>query len=146
MYLLLVDYPSFEEEVQIVKATTGHFEPDVKAVMNSEDILYYQQLVKKVPVPDNVIEYAVGLAVKTRVNSGMAPDIVKQYVAWGAGPRASQFLILGAKVHALLNGKYSPDIEDVKAIALPVLRHRVIRNYKAEAEGVQVDTILREIL
>ncbi|GIV41461.1 MAG: ATPase AAA [Vicingaceae bacterium] len=146
MYLLLVDYPSFEEEVQIVKATTGHFEPDVKAVMNSEDILYYQQLVKKVPVPDNVIEYAVGLAVKTRVNSGIAPEIVKQYVAWGAGPRASQFLILGAKVHALLNGKYSPDIEDVKAIALPVLRHRVIRNYKAEAEGVQVDTILREIL
>lgn len=146
MFNLWVDYPSFEEEVLIVKTTTGHFEPSITPVLNTEEIIFYQQLVRKVPVADNVIEYAVKLSTKTRATSSYASDMVKKYIAWGAGPRASQFLIMAAKTHALLHGKLSPDIEDVRAVALPVLRHRVLRNYKAEAEGLSVDEILKNIL
>ena len=146
MYNIVLDYPSYEEEVQVVKNTTSDSKVSVNKIMSAEEILNYQQLVRKIPIADNVLEYAVKLAGKTRPNSSLAPDIVKEYVAWGAGPRAAQYLVLGAKCHAALNGKYSPDIEDVKAIAEAILRHRLYRNYKAEAEGFSVSRIVKEIL
>jgi MoxR-like ATPase len=144
MFQITLDYPSFAEEVTIVRTTTGAMETNLPKVLDAEAILYFQDLVRRVPVPDNVLEYAVGLVHKTRPSSANAPDITKQYVSYGAGPRASQYLILGAKCHALLNGKYSPDIEDVKAMALSVLRHRVVRNYKAEAEGMSQEELIRQ--
>ena len=146
MFMLTLDYPSFEEEVTIVRNTTGASTVDLPKVMTANDILQFQELIRRVPVPDNVLEYAVRLVHKTRPSNTNAPDATKQYVAYGAGPRASQYLILGAKAHALLNGKYSPDIEDVKAMALPVLRHRIVRNYKAEAEGIQQETLIKQLL
>jgi MoxR-like ATPase len=146
MYNIVLDYPSYEEEVQVVKNTTSDSKVSVNKMMSAEDILNYQQLVRKIPIADNVLEYAVKLVGKTRPNSAVAPDIVKEYVAWGAGPRAAQYLVLGAKCHAALNGKYSPDIEDVKAVAEAILRHRLYRNYKAEAEGFSVSRIVKEIL
>lgn len=146
MYNIVLDYPSYEEEVQVVKNTTSDSKVSVNKMMSAEDILNYQQLVRKIPIADNVLEYAVKLVGKTRPNSAAAPDIVKEYVAWGAGPRAAQYLVLGAKCHAALNGKYSPDIEDVKAVAEAILRHRLYRNYKAEAEGFSVSRIVKEIL
>ena len=146
MFMLTLDYPSFEEEVTIVRNTTGASNVELSKVMTANDILLFQELIRKVPVPDNVLEYAVRLVHKTRPSNPTAPDASKQYVAYGAGPRASQYLILGAKAHALLNGKYSPDIEDVKAMALPVLRHRIVRNYKAEAEGIQQETLIKQLL
>ncbi len=146
MFMLTLDYPSFEEEVTIVRNTTGASNVELSKVMTANDILLFQDLIRKVPVPDNVLEYAVRLVHKTRPSNPTAPDASKQYVAYGAGPRASQYLILGAKAHALLNGKYSPDIEDVKAMALPVLRHRIVRNYKAEAEGIQQETLIKQLL
>jgi len=146
MFNLILDYPSFEEELDIVKKTTGGITNTVSKIISAEEILFFQQLLRKIPVADNVMEYAVKLVSKTRPATPDAHDFTNRFLNWGAGPRASQFLIIGAKVHAALSGKYSPDIEDVKAIALPVLRHRIIRNYKAEAEGVTTDKIITELL
>jgi MoxR-like ATPase len=145
MFQVTLDYPSFEEEVKIVRNTTGAEKAELTKVMSGEDILYFQELVRRVPVPDNVLEYAVGLVQKTRPSTSTA-GAATQYIAYGAGPRASQYLILGAKCHALLSGKYSPDIEDVRAMAMPVLRHRVLRNYKAEAEGISQDSLIKQLL
>jgi len=146
MFMIMLDYPSFEEEVRIVKTTTGTNVASLEKVLHGEDILYFQELVRRVPVPDNVLEYAVKLVHKTRPSTRDAQEVTKQYVAYGAGPRASQYLILGAKCHALLKGKYSPDIEDVQAMALPVLRHRVVRNFKAEAEGITQESLIKQLL
>ena len=146
MFNLILDYPSLNEELDIVKKTTGNQNNTASKIISSEEILYYQKLVRKIPVADNVMEYAVKLVSKTRPNTTAAHEWTNKFLNWGAGPRASQFLIIGAKVHAAISGKYSPDIEDVKAIALPVLRHRVIRNYKAEAEGVTTDSIIKELM
>ena len=142
MFMITLDYPSFNEEVTIVRNTTGSATAHLPKVLGGEEILQFQELVRRVPVPDNVLEYAVSLVHKTRPGLPNSPDQTKQYIAYGAGPRASQYLILGAKCHALLNGKYSPDIEDVQAMALPVLRHRVVKNYKAEAEGITQESLI----
>jgi len=142
MFNLMLDYPSYEEEIDIVKNTTIGKETSVNAVLSPEEILYFQQLVRRVPVPDNVYEYAVNLVAKTRPQTGKAHDWANRYLSWGAGPRASQYLIIGAKANALLTGKYSPDIEDVQRVAVPILRHRIIRNYTAEAEGVSIEAII----
>ncbi|MEN9347347.1 MAG: hypothetical protein RLZZ77_858 [Bacteroidota bacterium] len=146
MLNIWLDYPSFADEVQIVKNTTSNIQVDIQPVISGQEILFYQQLIRKMPVADNVIEYAVKLVGKTRPEGELAPDMVKQFLAWGAGPRASQNLVVAAKCHAALNGKYSPDIEDVKAVAIPILRHRIVRNYKAEAEGYTVEKIVKELL
>ena len=146
MFQVTLDYPSFAEEVMIVRNTTGASIAELTKVMTGEDILYFQDLVRRVPVPDNVLEYAVGLVQKTRPTSKTVSPVATQYIAYGAGPRASQYLILGAKCHALLQGKYSPDIEDVRAMAMPVLRHRVLRNYKAEAEGMTQESLIKQLL
>ena len=146
MFNVNVDYPSFEEEVNVVKATTVGAEYNVKPILDKEQILFFQQLIRKIPVADNVINYAVNLVSKTRPNSDKAPQGVNDFLTWGAGPRASQNLIIGAKAHAALSGKFSPDIEDVKAVAFPILRHRIIRNYKAEAEGFTAEKIIKELL
>ncbi len=145
MFNIWVDYPSFAEEVSVVKATTGGGGHAVNSVLSGEEIEFYQQLIRKMPVSDNVIEYAVTLAAKTRPGREMAPDLVNQFLSWGAGPRASQYLIIGAKVNAALNGKYSPDIEDIQAVATPILRHRIVRNYKAEAEGYTIEKIIESL-
>ncbi len=146
MFSVWLDYPSFQEELAIVKSTTQDHKPTLNKILNAEEILFYQDLVRKIPVPDNVMEYAVKLVVKTRPNSDMAPQMVKDYLSWGAGPRASQNLVIGAKCHAMIHGKYSPDIDDVKAVALSVLRHRIVRNYKAEADGYSVEKIIEALL
>lgn len=146
MFNIWVDYPSLEDEIRVVKSTTSDEQIELKSILSAEEILYFQDLVRRIPVSDNVLEYAVKLAVKTRANSGHATEMVKKYLAWGAGPRASQFLVLGAKCHAAIRGKYSPDIEDVNAVATAILRHRVIRNYKAEAEGISVEKIIASML
>lgn len=145
MFNVLLDYPKYEEELVIVKYTTTDTKVELNKILNGDEIIFFQNLIRKMPVADNVLEYAVKLTSKTRPNGAFAPDIVKRYIDWGAGPRASQFLIVGAKCHAAMNGKYSPDIEDVRAIALPILRHRVVRNYKAEAEGYSIESIIAEI-
>ena len=145
MFNIKVDYPSFEEELQIVKNTTTDRKTDVQKVLSSQDILDIQALIRRIPVADNVLEYAVKLAAKTRPGREHATDMVNKYISWGAGPRASQYLVLGAKTHAAIKGKYSPDIEDVKAVAPEILRHRVVRNYKAEAEGMSFEKILNEL-
>lgn len=146
MFLIQLDYPSYEEEKEIVKNTTSAKVHEVAKVMDSETISEFQALIRRVPVAENVLEYAVSLAQKTRPSNPQSPAITQQYIAYGAGPRASQFLVLGAKCHALLQGKYAPDIEDVKAVALSVLRHRVVRNYKAEAEGISQEQLIKELL
>ena len=146
MFNVSLDYPTLQQELQIVKNTTSSTTPEVNKVLNAEQIIYFQQLVRNIPVTDNVLEYAVKLVSKTRPTSELATPEVKRLLNWGAGPRASQFLILGAKCHAVLNGKYSPDIEDVQAIAKPVLRHRIIRSYHAEAEGLSADDIIEKLL
>jgi MoxR-like ATPase len=146
MFNILLDYPSFQHEIDIVKATTTSTTVNIDKVMGKDEILFYQQLIKKVPVTDNVIEYAVNLVHKTRPKTQNAADITNEYLEWGAGPRASQFLVTASKCNALLNGKYSPDISDVKEIAKPTLRHRILRNFKAEAEDVTVDNIIEELL
>jgi MoxR-like ATPase len=145
MFNIWVDYPTYQEELSVVKSTTGNVVNKVNSVIDAEHILFFQQLIRKMPVADNVIEYAVKLASKTRPGREMAPQIVNDFLSWGAGPRASQFLVIGAKCHAAIRGKYSPDIEDVQAVAFPILRHRVVRNYKAEAEGYSVERIIREL-
>ena len=146
MFNVFLDYPSFEEEVQIVKNTTGNNIGKVEKVLEENDITFFQELIRKIPVADNVLNYAVGLTAKTRPGAANKSVMINDYVAWGAGPRASQFLVIGAKCHAAINGKYSPDIEDVKAVAVPILRHRLVRNYKAEADGVSVEKIIDSIL
>ncbi|MFP4288637.1 MAG: AAA family ATPase [Bacteroidales bacterium] len=146
MFNVWLDYPSFEEEVQVVKSTTADIDKQLEVIINAQDIIQYQKLIRRIPVPDNVVEYAVRLASRTRPGSDKAPRITKEYINWGAGPRASQYLIIGAKCHAAINGKYSPDIEDVNAIAESILRHRIVRNYKAEAEGLSIEKIVNELL
>ncbi|ADR21848.1 ATPase AAA [Marivirga tractuosa] len=145
MFNITLDYPSYEDELNIVK-TSGQELEGVEAVMTSEEILYFQKLVNKVPVTNNVIEFAVKLVHSTRPNTEKAYNITNEYLEWGAGPRASQFLIKGAKCNALLSGKYSPDIEDVKAVAIPVLRHRLVKNFKADAEGMSIEKIIEELI
>lgn len=145
MFNVWVDYPSFEEELAVVKATTANVSNSAQKVLTAEEILKYQALVRKIPIADNVMEYAVRLVGKTRTGPE-APEVVQKYLSWGAGPRASQYLVVGAKCHALTNGKFSPDIEDVKAVAYSVLRHRIVRNYRAEADGYTVEKIISEIL
>jgi MoxR-like ATPase len=145
MFNVSLDYPSFHEELQVVKSTTGGEQAKVEPVLNAEQIIYYQKLVKNIPVADNVLEYAVKLVAKTRPNSEFAPANIKRLLNWGAGPRASQYLVLGAKCHAVLNGKYSPDIEDVRAVAKPILRHRIVRSYHAEADGLTTDDIIEQL-
>jgi len=145
MFNLFLDYPTFEEEVMVVKNTTSQFHSSPSKVFGVDEILYFQDLVRKVPVADNVYEYAVNLVSKTRPNTGNATTDVNKYVSYGAGPRASQYLIMGAKCNALMSGKYSPDIENIQAIAESVLRHRVLKNYKAEAEGISVGDIIKKL-
>ena len=146
MFMVNLDYPSYKQELDIVKNTTSDNKKTVKKVVTGAEILYFQHLVRRVPVADNVVEYAVTLVHKTRPNTEMASADTNKYLDWGAGPRASQNLILAAKCNALINGKYSPDIEDVKAVAVPVLRHRVVRNFKAEAEHISVEDIIKRML
>ena len=146
MFNITLDDPSEADEIEIVKRTTGNIQPDIKSIVSGAQILEFQKLVRNVPIADNVLEYAVRLVGKTRPNKETATDYVKQYLSYGAGPRASQNLVLAAKCHALMNGKYSPDIENVQAIAHFVLRHRVVKNYKAEAEGISVDDIVNKLL
>ncbi|APY00606.1 AAA family ATPase [Lacinutrix venerupis] len=145
MFAINLDYPTFSEEVQVVKATTSDVKSKVNTLFSAKEIIDFQQLIRKIPVADNVIEYAVKMVAKTRPNKDTAADLVKQYIDWGAGPRASQNLILAAKTHAAINGKFSPDIENVQAVAISILRHRIIKNYKAEAEGVTEEQIIRSL-
>jgi MoxR-like ATPase len=146
MFNIWMDYPKYEDEVEIVKATTANQTVELKPVLTGEEILFFQHLVRKIPVADNVVEYAVSVVGKTRARNEDRPQIIKDYLLWGAGPRASQNLIMAAKAHAAISGKYSPDIEDVKAVAIPILRHRIVRNYKAEAEGIKIEDIINQIL
>ena len=145
MFNIEVRYPSFEEEVQIVKNTTSDSKVELNKVLSAEEILRIQDLIRRIPVADNVLEYAVRLATSTRPFESGASEMVKKYLSWGAGPRASQYLVLGAKAHAAIRGKYSPDIEDVREVAYGILRHRIVRNYKAEAEGVREEQIVQDL-
>jgi MoxR-like ATPase len=146
MFNVLLDYPTVEEETQVVKNTTSEYNPQLDKVITGDEIVFFQQLIRRIPVADNVLSYAVNLSTKTRPNTPLATPTVNNYLSWGAGPRASQFLVVGAKCHAAFNGKYAPDIEDVKAVAPAILRHRIVKNYKAEAEGVSVETIIQGLL
>ncbi len=146
MFAIELEYPSLEEEIAVVKATTSDITPEVKKLFTSREIIEIQHLIRRIPVPDNVVEYAVKLVNKTRPGTKAATDYINQYVDWGAGPRASQNLILGAKAHAAVRGKFSPDMEDVQAVVFGILKHRVIKNYKAEAEGISVTQIIKELL
>lgn len=145
MFAIKLDYPSFEEEIQVVKATTTDIKVKVDALFTAEEIVNFQNVIRKIPVADNVIEYAVTLVSKTRPDNKLAPDFVKTYIDWGAGPRASQNLILAAKTQAALNGKFSPDIEDVQSVATGILRHRIVKNYKADAEGISVEDLIKKL-
>ncbi|WP_299526834.1 MoxR family ATPase [uncultured Lutibacter sp.] len=145
MFSINLEYPSFQEEVDVVKNTTNDVKPVINALLSAEEINKYQHLVRRIPVPDNVIEYAVTLVSKTRPNTDNSPEIVNNYIDWGAGPRASQNLILGAKANAAVHGKYSPDIEDVQAVAYSILKHRIVKNYKAEAEGITEKQIIEAL-
>ena len=146
MFNVFLDYPSYESEIQIVKNTTQAHFPKANCIMHANEIRYFQELVRKVPVVDNVIEYAVRLVNKTRTNTTNGNEIANKYLDWGAGPRASQYLILAAKCNTLINGKYSPDIEDIQNVAIPVLRHRIVRNFKAEAEGISTEKIIKDLM
>ncbi|MDO5981800.1 AAA family ATPase [Flavivirga spongiicola] len=145
MFAINLDYPSFKEEVEVVKATTSDTQAKVNALFSAQQIIDFQHLIRRIPVADNVIEYAVSMVSKTRPNGNVAADLVKTYIDWGAGPRASQNLILAAKTHAAVNGKFSPDIENVQAVANSILRHRIIKNYKAEAEGISEEEIIKSL-
>ncbi len=145
MFNIKLDYPSYQEEIDVVKATTASKKHDLKHVLTAEDIVGFQQLIRRIPIADNVLEYAVKLATQTRPGTELATDMVDKYISWGAGPRASQYLVIGAKCHAAISGKYSPDIEDVQAIANYVLRHRIVRNYKAEAEGISEEDVIKSL-
>ncbi|MEO4004540.1 MULTISPECIES: MoxR family ATPase [unclassified Flavobacterium] len=146
MFAIKLNYPTFEEEVQVVKSTTSDVNVQVNPLFTAQEIIDFQHLIRRIPVADNVIEYAVTLVSKTRPDNALATDYVKNYLDWGAGPRASQNLILAAKTNAALNGKFSPDIEDVKAVATGILRHRIIKNYKADAEGITEEMIVAKLL
>jgi MoxR-like ATPase len=146
MFNTWVDYPSYEEELHVVRTTTADAVSTVKPVISGEEIAFFQQLIRRMPVAENVLEYAVALVAKTRPGRERATEDVNRFLSWGAGPRASQYLVIGAKVNAALNGKFSPDIEDVRAVATPILRHRIVRNYKAEAEGFSVESIIEKLL
>jgi len=146
MFSIKLDYPSFEEEVQVVKRTTSNVNNTINPLFTAQEIIDFQQLIRRIPVADNVIEYAVKLVSKTRPDNNFATDLVKNYIDWGAGPRASQNLILAAKAHAAFNGKFSPDIENVKAVAEGILRHRVVKNYKADAEGLSIEQIIQQLM
>lgn len=146
MFNIPLTYPTYEQELMVVKNTTSSHKTELKHILNSEQILEFQKLIRKIPVSDNVLEYAVSLVTKTRPGTAGATKETNNYLSWGAGPRASQYLVLGAKCHAAINGKYAPDIEDVKAIANLVLRHRIVRNYKAEAEGITEENIIDSML
>ena len=146
MVNIWLDYPSFDEEINVVKSTTTNIEKQVDVVISAEEIKFFQDLIRRIPVADNVYQYAVTLASRTRPKTEMAHEWANQFLTWGAGPRASQYLVLGAKCHAAVNGKYSPDIADVQAVATSILRHRIVRNYKAEAEGIKEDAIIKELL
>ena len=146
MFNVVLDYPTLEEELEVVRNTTSDKEVKLRKVMDGAQISQIQSLIKKIPVADNVTEYAVKLVAKIRPNTEYAHEKVNQFVSWGAGPRASQYLVIGAKCHAAINGKFSPDIEDVKAVAIPILRHRIVKNYKAEAEGLSIENIINELL
>lgn len=146
MFNITVDYPSFQEEVAVVKNTTSARDVEMKKILDGDEIIAFQRLIRKIPIADNVLEYAVKLVGKTRPQTTSAAPIANNYLSWGAGPRASQFLVLGAKCNAALSGKYSPDIEDVRAVAADVLRHRIIKNYKAEAEGISLEKIIEGLL
>jgi MoxR-like ATPase len=146
MFNVWVDYPSYIEELAIVKSTTSDTKVTLRKVLSGEQIMNYQDLIRRIPVADNVLEYAVQLAAKTRIGNPNAPKITTDFITWGAGPRASQYLIIGAKCHAALRGRYSPDIDDVKTVAKAILRHRLVRNYRAEAEGYSMDQIIDELL
>ncbi len=143
MFNILLNYPAFADELTIVKNTTSNNKINLEKIISAEEIQYFQKLIRNIPITDNVLEYAVRLAAKTRPNTELASETVNNYISWGAGPRASQFLVLGAKCHAAISGKYSPDIEDVQAVAEPILRHRLVRNYRAEAEGLSIEQIIK---
>ena len=146
MFNVLLDYPNYDEELDIVKTTTTEGNISLNKVMLAEDIILYQKLIRSIPINDNVLEYAVSLVSKTRPNSVNADELVNEYIEWGAGPRASQYIVLAAKCYAIINGKFTPDIEDVKAVAKPILRHRIVKNYKAESKGMSVDDIIDALL
>ncbi|MDR0801286.1 AAA family ATPase [Fluviicola sp.] len=146
MFNIWVDYPTFVEELAIVKSTTSDTKIDLRQIVSGEKIAEYQELIRRIPVPDNVLEFAVKLVAKTRKDNSMAPQLTKDFISWGAGPRASQYLVVGAKCHAALHGRFSPDIDDIKAVALPILRHRIVRNYRAEAEGYSNDRLITELM
>ncbi|WP_406825296.1 AAA family ATPase [Pedobacter sp. KACC 23697] len=146
MFNIQLNYPAFADELNIVKNTTSNKTIQLQKIIHADDIQYFQKLIRDIPITDHVLEYAVKLAAKTRPNTEFATDAVNKYISWGAGPRASQFLVLGAKCHAAVTGKYSPDIEDVKAVAEPILRHRIVRNYRAEAEGLSIEKIIKDLL
>ena len=145
MFSINLDYPSFAEEVLVVKSTTSDLKQTINPLFTAQEITDFQHLIRRIPVADNVIEYAVTLVSKTRPSNDLANDYIKNYIDWGAGPRASQNLILAAKAHAAFNGKFSPDIEDVKAVAIGILRHRVVKNYKADAEGITIEQIIKQL-
>ncbi|EJG00497.1 MULTISPECIES: AAA family ATPase [Flavobacterium] len=146
MFAIKLEYPTFEEEVQVVKRTTSDVKTEINPLFNAQEIIDFQHLIRRIPVADNVIEYAVTLVSKTRPDNSLTNDFVKNYLDWGAGPRASQNLILAAKAHAAFNGKFSPDIEDVQAVATGILRHRIIKNYKADAEGIAEEAIIKKLM
>jgi MoxR-like ATPase len=146
MFAIELKYPSVEEEIQVVKSTTSDNRATINTLFTADEIIEVQHLIRRIPVPDNVVDYAVRLVNRTRPGQEGASDYVKNYIDWGAGPRASQNLILAAKAHAAINGKFSPDIEDVKAVSLGILRHRILKNYKAEAEGISEEKIITELL
>lgn len=146
MFAIKLEYPTFEEEVQVVKRTTSDVKTQINPLFTAQEIIDFQHLIRRIPVADNVIEYAVTLVSKTRPDNNLSNDFVKNYLDWGAGPRASQNLILAAKAHAAFNGKFSPDIEDVQAVATGILRHRIIKNYKADAEGITEEVIIKKLM
>jgi MoxR-like ATPase len=145
MFAINLEYPTFEEEVEVVKSTTTDVQATVNSLFHAQEIIDFQNVIRRIPVADNVIEYAVKMVNKTRPGSPYKTDLVKEYIDWGAGPRASQNLVLAAKTHAAINGKFSPDIENIQAVSKSVLRHRVIKNYKAEAEGITDDAIIESL-
>jgi MoxR-like ATPase len=146
MFAIKLEYPSFEEEVQVVKRTTADLNTKVNPLFTAQEIIDFQHLIRRIPVADNVVEYAVTLVSKTRPDNALSNEFVKNYLDWGAGPRASQNLILAAKANAAFHGKFSPDIEDVKAVAVGILRHRIIKNYKADAEGISEEMIIGKLI
>lgn len=146
MFNVILDYPSFDEEVEIVKNTTSEQKHELKQILSGEEILYFQKLLQQIPINDSVLKYAVDLSSKTRPNTKNSHELSNKYISWGAGPRASQYLVIGAKTHAVLSGKYSPDIADIQAVAEPVLRHRLVKNFKADAEGLSIEQIIQQLL